>query len=126
MSKDVAATARAQSIRIPEDRAEAEIAIRGRTVHLTNLQKPFWPELRVTKGNLLQYYAGHLLPHLAGRAMVMKRYPNGAHGKFFFMKRAPSPRTEWIRTWHDDGSPWELWVDRVETLRAHSKGRWFQ
>jgi bifunctional non-homologous end joining protein LigD len=49
----------------------------------------------------LQYYADVadvLLPHVAGRAMVMKRYPNGAAGDFFFMKRAPSPRPDWIET----------------------------
>jgi bifunctional non-homologous end joining protein LigD len=39
-----------------------------------------------------------LLPHLRDRAMVMKRYPNGIAGKSFFMKRAPSPRPEWIET----------------------------
>ncbi|HET8644500.1 MAG TPA: hypothetical protein VFO85_03360, partial [Vicinamibacteria bacterium] len=49
--------------------------------------------------DLLQYYADVapvLLPHLVDRAMVMKRYPHGAAGEFFFMKRAPSPRPEWI------------------------------
>jgi bifunctional non-homologous end joining protein LigD len=73
----------------------------GRVVKLTNLDKPFWPELGITKRDLLQYYAdvaSVLLPHLVGRAMVMKRYPNGAHGEFFFMKRAPSPRPDWIET----------------------------
>ncbi|MFN2432367.1 MAG: non-homologous end-joining DNA ligase [Gemmatimonadota bacterium] len=68
---------------------------------LTNLGKPFWAELGLTKGDLLQYYAdvsGALLPHLAERAMVMKRYPHGAGGEFFFMKRAPSPRPDWVRT----------------------------
>jgi bifunctional non-homologous end joining protein LigD len=39
-----------------------------------------------------------LLPHLRDRAMVMKRYPNGIHGKFFFMKRTPSPSPEWLET----------------------------
>jgi bifunctional non-homologous end joining protein LigD len=73
----------------------------GRSVTLTNLRKPFWPELGLTKGDLLQYYvdiAPVLLPHLRDRAMVMKRYPNGAAGPFFFMKRAPSPRPGWIET----------------------------
>ena len=59
---------------------------------LTNLNKPFWPKLDVTKRDLIQYYldvAPALLPHLTDRAMVMKRYPNGAAGEFFFMKRAP-------------------------------------
>jgi len=71
----------------------------GRTVQLTNLQKLFWPELGITKGDLLRYYAEiseYLLPHLVERAMVMKRYPNGASGEFFFQKRAPVPRPEWI------------------------------
>jgi bifunctional non-homologous end joining protein LigD len=73
----------------------------GRDVRLTNLEKPFWPERGITKGDLLQYYAdvaSLLLPHIRGRAMVMKRYPNGAAGDFFFMKRAPSPRPAWLRT----------------------------
>ena len=72
-----------------------------RSVQLTNLEKIFWPELGLTKRDLLQYYAdvaAVLLPHLADRAMVMKRYPNGAGGDFFFMKRAPRPRPEWITT----------------------------
>jgi bifunctional non-homologous end joining protein LigD len=68
-------------------------------VKLTNVNKPFWPELGITKGDLLQYYADvsrWLIPHLRDRAMVMKRYPHGAAGEFFFMKRAPSPRPDWI------------------------------
>lgn len=77
----------------------AEVSVGGRNVSLTNLSKPFWPELGITKADLLQYYAdvsGALLPHLKDRAMVMKRYPHGAAGEFFFMKRAPSPRPDWI------------------------------
>src|SRR5262249_31888830 len=73
----------------------------GKVVHLTNLRKFFWPELGITKRDLLQFYldiAPILLPHLADRAMVMKRYPNGIAGSFFFMKRAPSPRPKWIET----------------------------
>jgi bifunctional non-homologous end joining protein LigD len=83
------------------DEDEVEVSVGRRRVKLTNLRKIFWPKLRVTKGDLLRYYAeisSWLLPHLAGRAMVMKRYPHGAGGEFFFMKRAPSPRPEWIRT----------------------------
>jgi bifunctional non-homologous end joining protein LigD len=66
---------------------------------LTNVNKLFWPERGITKGDLLQYYADvsqWLIPHLTDRAMVMKRYPHGAAGEFFFMKRAPSPRPDWI------------------------------
>jgi bifunctional non-homologous end joining protein LigD len=77
------------------------VAVGDRQVKLTNLQKPFWPELGITKGDLIRYYvdiAPLLLPHLRDRAMVMKRYPNGAAGGYFFMKRAPEPRPEWIET----------------------------
>jgi bifunctional non-homologous end joining protein LigD len=88
----------------------AKLKVQGREVSLTNLDKPFWPELGITKGDLIQYYADVapvLLPHIKDRAMVMKRYPHGAHGEFFFMKRAPSPRPSWIRTCridHDSGN----------------------
>jgi bifunctional non-homologous end joining protein LigD len=86
---------------VPRDRPNTELEIGGRAVTLTNLDKVFWPELGLAKGDLLQYYAdvsGVLLPHIVDRAMVMKRYPNGAAGKWFFMKRAPSPRPAWIET----------------------------
>ena len=82
-------------VQIPKDVADVEITVEGGTVKLTNLRKVFWPKLRLTKRDLLQYYADvspWLLPHLKDRAMVMKRYPNGINGPFFFMKRAPSPR----------------------------------
>ena len=75
--------------------------VEGKEVRLTNLTKMFWPERGISKGDLIQYYADvapFLLPHIADRAMVMKRYPHGAAGKFFFMKRAPTPRPAWIRT----------------------------
>jgi bifunctional non-homologous end joining protein LigD len=95
---------------IPEDVDNAEVRAGGRTVRLTNLRKPFWPELGVTKGDLLRYYAAiapALLPHVKSRAMVMKRYPHGAAGEFFFMKRTPSPRPDWLQTCaieHDSGN----------------------
>jgi bifunctional non-homologous end joining protein LigD len=84
---------------LPRDKTGLELEIDGRLVKLTNLDKPFWPKLGTTKRDLIQYYiniAPALLPHLTDRAMVMKRYPNGAAGEFFFMKRAPSPRPDWI------------------------------
>jgi bifunctional non-homologous end joining protein LigD len=91
----------AELIVIPARVDDVDLAISERRVRLTNLNKIFWPELGLTKRDLLQYYgdvAPALLPHLADRAMVMKRYPNGAAGEFFFMKRVPSPRPEWIET----------------------------
>ena len=75
------------SVTIPRDTRDAIVEVEGREVRLTNLAKPFWPDDDITKGDLLQYYADIgpvLLPHLRDRAMVMKR--------------APSPRPEWIET----------------------------
>jgi bifunctional non-homologous end joining protein LigD len=86
---------------IPRDTDHATVRVDGREVRLTNLRKLFWSDLKITKGDLLQYYldvSSALLPHLRDRAMVMKRYPHGAGGDFFFMKRAPSPRPDWIET----------------------------
>jgi len=86
---------------IPVDDTDVELSLGDKRVKLTNLDKVFWPERGITKRDLLQYYADVapvLLPHVHDRAMVMKRYPNGARGKCFFMKRAPSPRPEWIET----------------------------
>jgi len=80
---------------------DATLAVDGRSVRLTNLAKPFWPRLAITKADLIRYYADvapALLPHLRDRAMVMKRYPNGAGKPFFFMKRIPVPHPEWVET----------------------------
>ena len=85
---------------IPIEQDEATLTVNGREIRLTNLRKVFWPRHKITKRDLLQYYVNvsrYLLPHLIDRPMVMKRYPNGAEGEFFFMKRAPSPRPDWIK-----------------------------
>ena len=86
---------------IPTTADNVILKVQGRDVRLTNLRKMFWPERNITKGNLIQYYADVadvLLPHIRDRAMVMRRYPNGADGEQFFMKEAPTPRPVWIRT----------------------------
>src|SRR5688500_17659273 len=82
-----ARTKKIPTIKLPKDKTGLEVDIAGRVVRLTNLNKPFWPKLGITKRDLIQYYidiAPALLPHLKDRAMVMKRYPNGAAGDFFF------------------------------------------
>jgi len=97
-------------VKLPLGKKDCTVTIGRRSVPLTNLGKVFWPALRITKGELLQYYAdvaGVLLPHLHGRAMVMKRYPNGVGKPFFFMKRIPQPHPDWIETCrieHDSGN----------------------
>lgn len=89
--------ARADGLEIPRNVENITLTVDGGPVNLTNLNKIYFPELGLTKRDLLQYYAQvspWLLPHLQNRAMVMKRYPNGINGEFFFMKRAPSPRPD--------------------------------
>ena len=66
---------------IPRGERNVVLKVGRQSVQLTNLDKVFWPEIGLTKRDLLQYYADVspvLLPHLRDRAMVMKRYPNGA------------------------------------------------
>jgi bifunctional non-homologous end joining protein LigD len=86
---------------IPANAKECVLGSKKSPLHLTNLQKIFWPDEEIAKRDLLLYYAStakFLLPHLRNRAMVMKRYPNGITGQFFFMKRTPENRPEWIET----------------------------
>ena len=89
------------AIDIPVEADSCEVKHGAKKITLTNLKKVFWPDSGKTKRDLLLYYAEIapvLLPHLKERAMVMKRYPNGIHGKFFFMKRTPLYRPDWLDT----------------------------
>jgi bifunctional non-homologous end joining protein LigD len=70
-----------------------------RTVTLTNLDKPYWPREGITKGHLLDHYlrmAPVLVPHLAGRPMILKRYPDGIEGQYFF-QHAVTDAPPWLR-----------------------------
>ncbi len=70
-------------------------------LRLSNIDKEFFPGDGYTKGDLLQYYASVaplLLPHLEGRAIVMARFPDGAAGKSFYEKQAPSHTPDWLPT----------------------------
>jgi bifunctional non-homologous end joining protein LigD len=79
---------------------EAIVEVDGHRVRLTTLDRPMWPELRFTKGQLIDYYARvgpHLLPHIAGRPLTLRRFPEGMDGPDFFQTRCP-PRPSWVRT----------------------------
>jgi bifunctional non-homologous end joining protein LigD len=95
-------TARAKApvpVALPAGVDDVLVRVDDRMLRLTNLRKIFFPRLGLTKADLLRYYATMapvLLPHLRDRAMVMRRYPDGAEGASFFMKRAPAPRPDWI------------------------------
>jgi bifunctional non-homologous end joining protein LigD len=79
----------------------AEIRKGKRVFKPSNVDKPFWPDEGITKGDLLSYYqrlAPVLVPHLKDRPFTLKRYPDGWQGKFFFQKDAPKGMPDWIPT----------------------------
>jgi bifunctional non-homologous end joining protein LigD len=78
-----------------------EVEVDGKPLKLSNLDKVFYPKTGFTKGQVVDYYtrvAPAILPHLAGRPLTMKRYPNGVEGKFFYEKECPKHRPDWVRT----------------------------
>jgi bifunctional non-homologous end joining protein LigD len=80
---------------------KVEVAVDGRQLTLTNLGKVLYPEAQFTKAEVIDYYsrmAPVLLPHLKGRPLTLKRYPNGVDAPFFFEKQAPKHRPSWIKT----------------------------
>ena len=96
-----ARTRRAEEVRREEPLPEPRSRKGKRVLKLSNLDKLFWPEEGITKGDLLAYYrdvAPVLVPHLRDRPFTMKRYPDGWQGKHFFQKDAPSHMPDWIPT----------------------------
>ncbi len=80
---------------------EPVVEIQGRQLKLSNLDKVLYPETGFTKGQVVDYYARVapvLVPHLAGRPLTLKRYPNGVDREFFFEKNATKHRPEWVQT----------------------------
>ena len=83
------------------DSQKVRVDVEGRRLTLSNLDKVLYPEVGFTKGEVLDYYtrvAAALLPHVAGRPMTLKRYPNGVSSGFFFEKNRPSHTPAWVRT----------------------------
>jgi bifunctional non-homologous end joining protein LigD len=79
----------------------AEVEVDGRVLKLSNRDKVLYPETGFTKGDVIDYYARiapFVLPHLHGRPLTLKRYPNGVEGEFFYEKQCPSHRPDWVPT----------------------------
>lgn len=77
------------------------VRVGARELSVTNLDKVLFPQTGFTKGQLIDYYARIapvMLPHLSGRPLTMKRFPDGVEGKFFFEKHAPSHTPRWVKT----------------------------
>jgi bifunctional non-homologous end joining protein LigD len=78
-----------------------EVEIDGRTLSLSNLDKVLYPEAGFTKGHVIDYYtrvSPVLLPHLRGRPLTLKRYPNGVDAPHFYEKQCPSHAPDWVQT----------------------------
>lgn len=80
---------------------ETVVEVEGRQIKLSKLDKVLYPKAGFTKGQVIEYYtrvAPVLLPHLAGRPLTLKRYPEGVDGLHFYEKNCPSYRPEWMKT----------------------------
>jgi bifunctional non-homologous end joining protein LigD len=78
-----------------------EVEVEGRRLKLSNLEKVLYPAVGFTKGAVIDYYtriAPFVLPHLRGRPLTLKRYPDGVEGEYFYEKQCPSHRPDWVRT----------------------------
>ena len=104
------------------------VEIDGHQLSLSNLDKVLYPEAGFTKGEVIDYYARIapvMLPHLAGRCVTFRRFPNGVDGKSFFEKRCPSHRPDWVPTAigpGDGGQPWGSGPSRSGGSRARAEG----
>ena len=113
------------------------VEIQGRHLKLSNLDKVLYPDVGFTKGQVIDYYvriAPVLLPHLEGRPLTMKRYPNGVSGMFFYEKNCPSHRPEWVKTvkvWSEGNNRWMdyclmedlptlVWAANLADLELHT------
>ena len=107
-----------------------EVRIGSRQLRLVNLDKVLYPQAGFTKAQVIDYYvriSGALLPHLRDRPLTLKRYPNGVTQPYFYEKRCPSHRPEWVRTAEADGIRFCLvndlaslvWVANLADLELH-------
>ncbi len=116
---------------------ETVVDIEGKHLKLSNLDKVLYPDVGFTKGQVIDYYvriAPLLLPHLHGRPLTMKRYPNGVSGQFFYEKNCPEHRPEWVQTarvWSEGNNKWMnycmaedlptlVWAANLADLELHT------
>lgn len=111
--------------------------VEGRNVPVSNLEKIFYPRTGFTKAQVIDYYiriSPVLLPHLKGRPITLKRYPDGVEGGFFYEKKCPTHRPAWVKTapiWsktHDedinycvaDDLPTIVWAANLGDIELHT------
>jgi bifunctional non-homologous end joining protein LigD len=122
---------------VKRPRSKAAVTVEGRELELSNLDKVLYPQAGFTKGELIDWYAriGEvLLPHLRGRPLTLKRYPEGVEGKHLYEKRCPTHRPEWVTTakvWSDrhkgeidycvvEDLPTLVWLANLADIELHT------
>ena len=112
------------------------VEVQGRKLKLTNLEKVLYAAAGFTKGQVVDFYvriAPVLVPHLAGRALTMKRYPEGVDQEYFFEKNAPVHRPDWVKTapvWSESNHrtihfilandlPTLVWIANLASIELH-------
>jgi bifunctional non-homologous end joining protein LigD len=83
------------------EQKRVEVEVEGRRLSLSNLNKVLYPAAGMTKAEVIDYYtriAPVMVPHLAGRPITLKRYPDGVDGPSFYEKNCPSHRPDWVQT----------------------------
>lgn len=115
---------------------QVAVTVDGRKLALSNLDKVLYPAAGYTKALVIDYYrriAPVLLPHLEGKPLTLKRYPDGVEGEFFFEKACPSHRPDWVDVapiWSESSSreikfclandlPTLIWLANLATLELH-------
>jgi bifunctional non-homologous end joining protein LigD len=116
---------------------KAELVVEGKKLPVSNLDKILYPQVKFTKGQVIDYYiriAPVLLPHLKDRPLTMKRYPNGVEAQFFYEKNCPSHRPKWVKTakvWSEGNNrmmdyclaqdlPTLVWAANLADLELHT------
>jgi bifunctional non-homologous end joining protein LigD len=122
---------------VKRPRNKAAVTVEGQELELSNLDKVLYPKAGFTKGELIDWYAriGEvLLPHLRGRPLTLKRYPEGVEGKHFYEKRCPGHRPDWVTTasvWSDrhkgeidycmvEDLPTLVWLANLADIELHT------
>jgi len=111
------------------------VGISGKKLSLSNLEKDLYPEAGFTKADVLEYYrriSPFILPHLKDRSLTLKRYPEGVDRDFFFEKRCPAHRPDWVKTAElqpEDGERMTvclvndletlIWVENLASVELH-------
>jgi len=113
------------AILLPADKTEIALDVEGKRLKFTNLNKVFYPTDGYTKRDVINFYAAVanlLVPHLQGRPLSLKRYPNGIDSEYFFQKEAATSFPEWLHTEQIEGTRFVIADDKASLLYLANLG----